>query len=163
MAFHSEYFPEVERRSVKQITAFQEKKLKVLLRYLKDHSRFYSGLFSKNKIDISLIKSLKDLEQIPVTTKDHLQSMNTDFICVPKEMIIDYITTSGTMGDPVTFAMTDRDLERLAYNEAISFYCADGSPHEIYQLMTTIDRRFMAGTGILSWYQETWGKHCARG
>lgn len=60
-------------------------------------------------------------------------------------MIIDYITTSGTMGDPVTFAMTDRDLERLAYNEAISFYCADGSPHEIYQLMTTIDRRFMAG------------------
>ncbi|MGE5424074.1 MAG: phenylacetate--CoA ligase family protein, partial [Syntrophothermus sp.] len=32
-----------------------------------------------------------------------------------------------------------------AYNEAISFTCADGSPSDIYQLMTTIDRRFMAG------------------
>ena len=41
--------------------------------------------------------------------------------------------------------MTDHDLERLAYNEFISFICAGGTPHDIYQLMTTIDRRFMAG------------------
>jgi phenylacetate-CoA ligase len=41
--------------------------------------------------------------------------------------------------------MTDRDLDRLAYNEAISFAVADGSENDTYQLMTTIDRRFMAG------------------
>ena len=49
------------------------------------------------------------------------------------------------MGDPVTVAMTDRDLDRLAYNEALSFTCADGSADDIFQLMTTLDRRFMAG------------------
>jgi phenylacetate-CoA ligase len=42
-------------------------------------------------------------------------------------------------------AMTEQDLQRLAYNEAISFACADGSSEDIYQLALTIDKRFMAG------------------
>ena len=41
--------------------------------------------------------------------------------------------------------MTDKDLDRLGYNEAISFTCAGGKPGNIYQLMTTLDKRFMAG------------------
>lgn len=55
------------------------------------------------------------------------------------------MTTSGTLGDPVTIALTDKDLERLAYNEAISFECAGITKDDILQLMTTVDRRFMAG------------------
>jgi len=45
----------------------------------------------------------------------------------------------------VIYAMTDKDLDRLAYNEYISFACAGGSSNDIYQLMTTMDRMFMAG------------------
>ena len=66
-------------------------------------------------------------------------------MCVGIDKIIDFATTSGTLGDPVTFGMTDADLERLAYNEAISFDCAGIKKGDIVQLMTTIDRRFMAG------------------
>jgi phenylacetate-CoA ligase len=102
-------------------------------------------MFVKNRIDISKINKLGDLENIPVTTKDDLQLRNNDFICVDKKRIIDYITTSGTLGDPVTFVQTDGDLDRLAYNEATSFACANCSDNDIIQLMTTIDRRFMAG------------------
>ena len=141
----SSFFPEIERSPVAEIRKFQELRLREQLIYLKERSRFYSSLFDKNSINISLIKSLDDLIHIPATTKEDLQQRNNEFICVPKHSIIDYITTSGTLGDPVTFAMTDKDLDRLAYNEAISFTCADGSPTDIYQLMTTIDRRFMAG------------------
>ena len=43
------------------------------------------------------------------------------------------------------FAVTDKDLDRLAYNEYLSFTTANGSPSDIYQLMVTMDRRFMAG------------------
>jgi phenylacetate-CoA ligase len=64
---------------------------------------------------------------------------------VPRENVVDYITTSGTLSDPVTFAMTESDLERLAYNEKISFECAGVKKSDIFQLMTTIDKRFMAG------------------
>ena len=65
--------------------------------------------------------------------------------CVPRSRIIDYVTTSGTLGDPVTFALTEEDLDRLAYNEAESFTTAGCTPEDVLQLMTTIDRRFMAG------------------
>jgi phenylacetate-CoA ligase len=139
------FFPGIERATSGEIQAFQEQKLQEQLHFLKERSKFYSSHFRRHRIDTGRIKQLGDLEQIPPTTKEDLQQWNNDFICVPKQKIIDYITTSGTAGDPVTFAMTESDLERLAYNEAISFTCADGSPDDVYQLMTTIDRRFMAG------------------
>ncbi len=142
--------PDIETKSLNEIKEFQEKKLPEILEYLKNNSKFYSELFKKNNIKISDIKTIDDLKKIPVTTKDDLQKRNNDFICVPRSKIIDYITTSGTLGEPVTFAMTDKDLERLAYNEQISFTCANGKPNDIYQLMVTMDRRFMAGLAYFS-------------
>lgn len=137
--------PKIEKASSLEIKNFQEKKLRDLLQYLERYSPFYRSFFKENDIQISEIKTLEDLRKIPVTTKDHLQQFNDEFICVPKSEIIDYVTTSGTLGDPVTFALTDADLERLAYNEAISFACCGVGKEDILQLMTTMDRRFMAG------------------
>lgn len=137
--------PVIETRPADEIRAFQEQKLRELLHYVQQHSRFYQNLFQANGIDVGSIKTIGDLAHIPVTTKDDLYKFNKDFVCVEPEKIIDYITTSGTLGDPVTFVMTDKDLDRLTYNERISLACADGSSHDIYQLMTTMDRRFMAG------------------
>jgi len=139
------YFPEIEKKSLADIIEYQGKRLQEALAYLQINSPFYKELFHKHAINTGKITSVKGLEHIPVTTKDDLQKRNDDFLCVPKSHIIDYITTSGTLGDPVTFAMTDKDLDRLAYNEAISFTCAGGSRADVFQLMTTIDRRFMAG------------------
>ena len=137
--------PKIEKSSIAEIKAFQEGKLKETLRYLNENSPFYKRFFKEHNIQVSAIKTLEELQKIPVTTKDHLQRFNDDFICVPKTEIIDYVTTSGTLGDPVTFALTDADLERLAYNEAISFACCGVRKEDTLQLMTTMDRRFMAG------------------
>ncbi|MCL2596899.1 MAG: AMP-binding protein [Paludibacter sp.] len=135
----------IEFQSQNEIKLFQEEKLQNALQYLKVKSPFYKNLFKKNKISIGKINHLSDLQHIPFTTKADLQLYNDDFLCVPREKIIDFITTSGTLGDPVTFAMTDKDLDRLAYNEKISFACAGIQSSDIVQLMTTIDKRFMAG------------------
>ncbi|MEC3906114.1 AMP-binding protein [Tamlana sp. 2201CG12-4] len=137
--------PDIEKASKTEIKAFQEGRLKILLTYLNKHSVFYKRLFNNHNIDIDDIKTLEDLSVIPTTSKDDLQQYNDDFICVPKKDIIDYVTTSGTLGEPVTFALTDNDLKRLAYNEAISFACSGINQDDVIQLMTTIDRRFMAG------------------
>lgn len=139
------FVPDIEFQSKEVIKAFQEQKMQEQLTYLQAHSPFYQKLFSAYNIDINKIKTLEDLEYIPFTDKKDLQLNNWDFLCVPKEQIVDYITTSGTLGDPVTFACTDNDLERLAYNEAISFTCAGLDQHSVLQLMTTMDKRFMAG------------------
>ena len=137
--------PEIEKASKEEIKTFQEKSMKKLLRYLDKNSSYYQRVFRDEKVNISAINTLEDLSKIPVTTKDQLQKYNDDFICVPKNEIIDYMTTSGTLGDPVIFALTDNDLDRLAYNEAIAFASAGINSDDVLQLMTTIDRRFMAG------------------
>lgn len=135
----------IEFRPISEINDSQNQKLIELLNYVDTNSIFYKHLFSKNKINVSSIKTINDLQKIPVTTKDDLNKNNWDFLCVPPSKIIDYVTTSGTLGDPLTFALTNNDLDRLAYNEQISLACATGTENDIYQLMTTIDRRFMAG------------------
>tara|TARA_B100000809_G_C15140162_1_gene532775 strand:- start:3065 stop:4354 length:1290 start_codon:yes stop_codon:yes gene_type:complete len=137
--------PEIELKSTQEIKQFQEDELKKLLLYLKDNSTYYQRLFNRQNIQISDIQTLEDLQKIPVTTKEDLQTYNDDFICVESSKIIDYVTTSGTTGSPVFFGLSDKDLERLAYNEAISFACSKVTKNDTIQLMTTIDRRFLAG------------------
>ncbi|MDX2442357.1 MAG: AMP-binding protein [Bacteroidales bacterium] len=139
------FIPEIEKKSVEEIKKFQEAQLPGLLEYLVKNSKYYQKIFLQNKIDISSIKTIGDLSKIPVTTKDNLQEETDDFLCVPKKDIVDFVTTSGTLGEPVTFAMTDKDLDRLAYNEYISFSCANTTENDIFQLMVTLDKRFMAG------------------
>lgn len=137
--------PAIEKATASEIKDSQERKLQELLVYLSQNSPYYKTLFAKESIEIHSIKSLEDLRKIPTTTKTDLQENNDDFCCVPMTKIIDYATTSGTLGDPVTFGLTDKDLDRLAYNEAISFACAGIKEGDVVQLMTTLDRRFMAG------------------
>lgn len=137
--------PAIEKASAEEIKAYQEIRLREALDYVAENSPYYKALFGKKGIEVASIKTLEDLQKLPVTTKEHLQEFNDDFLCVPRSKIVDYTTTSGTSGKPVTFGLTDKDLDRLAYNEAISFICSGVKEGDVVQLMTTIDRRFMAG------------------
>lgn len=137
--------PEIELQSKEKIISFQNDKLKYLLKYLQANSPFYKNHFALNKIDVDTISSVHGLSAIPPITKDDFQKHNWDFLCVDKSNVAEYTSTSGTLGNPVILALTENDLQRLAYNECISFACADGTPDDLYQLMVTLDRQFMAG------------------
>ena len=128
----------------------QEKKLQELLTYLSGHSPFYKRLFAEHRIDLTKIKSLADIGLLPTTSKEDLQQYNDDFLCVRSGSVVDYTSTSGTLGRPVTIALTENDLNRLAFNEYNSFLTADGSADDIYQLLLTLDRQFMAGIAYYS-------------
>ncbi len=136
---------DIEFEGPERIREYQEELLHVHLEYLRDNSPYYRRLFDSYGINISKIVHLEDLSRIPFTEKKDLQLYNDDFCCVPKRKIIDYITTSGTLGDPVLFGCTEKDLQRLAYNEKKSFMCAGLTEDSVLQLMTTLDKRFMAG------------------
>lgn len=128
----------------------QEQKLQELLAYAARSSPFYREWFARHHIDVTSIRTADDLSIIPPTTKEDLQRRNDDFLCVGRDRIAEYTTTSGTLGSPVTIALTHNDLDRLADNEYHSFLCADGSAGDIYQLMLTLDRQFMAGIAYYS-------------
>ncbi len=129
---------------------YQSQALQGLLAYLNSNSPFYRKLLQEHNVDINNIKGIADLPFLPTTSKSDMQEYNWDFLCVPKSYIKEYTATSGTMGRPVTIALTENDLERLSYNEQQSFVCADGKPEDTYQLMLTLDRQFMAG---MAYYQ----------
>ncbi|PUZ30361.1 phenylacetate-CoA ligase [Chitinophaga costaii] len=146
------YIPDIELQPAAAIRQYQEREVLHQIGYLQQFSPFYKAWFAQHGITPDSIRSLEDLTKIPPVTKDELQERNWEFLCVDKSKIAEYTTTSGTLGHPVVMALTDHDLQRLAYNEYISFCCADGTDKDVYQLMLTLDRQFMAGmayyTGI---------------
>ena len=144
------YLPEMAYQPKEVINTMQEQKLQELVHYLEQYSPFYKEMFASINICADDIKTLKDLQKIPTTSKEHLQKKNDDFLCVSRDKIIEYSSTSGTLGSPVTIALTENDLDRLAYNEYSSFTCAEGTSSDIYQLMLTLDRQFMAGMAYYS-------------
>lgn len=137
--------PDIQFASQQEIKAYQESLLAETLQYLQKHSPYYRRMFAEQGIDVADIRHIEDLAGLPVTTKTDLQLHNDDFLCVPRNEVIDYVTTSGTLGTPVNFALTESDLQRLSYNEYLSFTTAGCTRDDIMQLMVTIDRRFMAG------------------
>ncbi|MBK5273193.1 MAG: AMP-binding protein [Bacteroidia bacterium] len=144
------YSPEAAFKSKEQIKLMQEKKLQEAVSYLNENSPFYKKLFTQARFNVKGIKTIEDLSVIPITLKENLQQHNDDFLCVPRNKIIEYSSTSGTLGSPVTIALTENDLQRLTYNEYSSFVSAGGSSNDIYQLMLTMDRQFMAGMAYYS-------------
>ncbi|QED36982.1 phenylacetate--CoA ligase [Antarcticibacterium arcticum] len=133
------------KEPLSQIKELQWLQLKKQLVYLQLHSPFYKKLFKRDNIDINAILSYNDFSLLPVTTKEDLQEFNEDFICVPSEEIIDHVTTSGTLGKPVSLALNNADLDRLTNNELESFKLAGVKKEDVVQITTTLDRRFMAG------------------
>ncbi len=133
-----------------EIRKNQENKMHDLLAYLKTNSPYYQKIFREHKIDPDKIRHLEDLKWIPATGKEELQLYNDEFLCVPLSSVIEYTSTSGTLGAPVTIALTERDLQRLAYNEFKSFSCAGCGSEDIFQLLLTLDRQFMAGMAYYS-------------
>jgi len=142
---------------VAALKKLQEEKLQQLLAYVSHSSPFYKKLFSTHNINVSSVKTIEDLQLLPITTKEDLQLYNEDFICVLPEKIIEYTSTSGTLGSPVTIALTESDLDRLAHNEYCSFVTTGGQAGDIYQLMLTLDRQFMAGIAYYSGIRKMGG------
>jgi phenylacetate-CoA ligase len=146
--------PQIEKTSTEEMQAHQVARLRELVKYVQERSPFYKRLLATHEVQPDSITSLDVLAQIQPTTKDDLQKYNWDFLCVPRDQVAEYASTSGTLGRPVTIALTKNDLKRLSYNEFLSFACAGGTSSDVYQLMLTLDRQFMAGIAYYHGIQE---------
>lgn len=91
------------------------------LQYAASYSPFYKDLFEKNQLDLKAVKDYSDFQKIPITGKKDLETDNGQFLAVLSKEVIDHVTTSGTIGKPVSFFLNEADLQRLAQNEYHSF------------------------------------------
>lgn len=107
-------------------------------RYAAEHSPFYREKFRG-------IKSVPALESLPTVDKQVLSEQNLDFLCVPRERVVEIVTTSGTTGKPLLWMLTESDLSRLAVNERLSFECAGLATRDTVLVAVALDRCFIAG------------------
>lgn len=121
------------------------------IHYAVKHAPFYQKHFSAHSLEEL---NWENFRSLPFTTKEDLSQNNRDFLCVPTDQIAEYVTTSGTSGKPVTIYLTKKDLLRLGKNEKESFELTGAKAGDLFQLMTTIDKQFMAGLAYYLGVQE---------
>ncbi len=135
----------IEFRAQEEIRGLQEQLLRCHLTYLAEHSPFYRRRFAEAGVDPAAFLGLEDLHRLPCTDKTDLADHNEEFLCVPPDEIVDLCLTSGTTGQPVAMHQTRADLERLTYNEEISFRAVGIGSADRVLIAAAIDRCFMAG------------------
>ena len=115
--------------------------------YAKSHSPFYGEWFRG-------VKALPPLNEVPTVDKAVLSARNLDFLCVPRERIVEIVTTSGTTGQPLLWMLTEADARRLAWNEQISFKCAGLTARDTVLVAVALDRCFIAGLAYTTGLRE---------
>lgn len=126
--------------------------------YLLEKSPFYKEHLKWCNPSARAVETLGHFRELPFTEKDDLARDNMSFLCVDMADVRDIVTTSGTLGDPVSLYLTENDLQRLGRNEAGSFHIAGCTDADTFQLLTTIDKRFMAGLAYFLGVRELGGR-----
>jgi phenylacetate-CoA ligase len=134
-----------ESFSSEQIAAIQESAWSNLYQYVFERSPFYREHFRSAGLSPDVIPPLSEIGALPTIDKDCLSERTSEFVCVPDEEVVDVVTTSGSTGHPLVAVLTETDLNRLGYNEYLSFRCVDLTADDRVLLAVTLDRCFMAG------------------
>ena len=131
--------------SMADIEAAQQDAWQKAVRYAAEHSPFYRAHLARAGIAPGHPVSRAEITRIPTVDKDVLCRNTDQFLCVPREQIVDIVTTSGSTGEPLVWQLTESDLDRLAYNEELSFGCAGFTAADTVLLAVALDRCFIAG------------------
>ena len=129
-------------RSTEQIEIAQQELLRVHLDHCRCSSPYYRDLLAGV---IPQSATFKTLARLPFTEKVAFGTQNRDFLAVAPEQIVEIALTSGITGSPSTVMYTERDLRRIAYNEALSFAACGVTRKDVAMLTCTMDRCFVAG------------------
>ncbi|MEB3102548.1 phenylacetate--CoA ligase family protein [Ferviditalea candida] len=118
------WYKEIETASKEELNDIILFKIKNVVHYAYEHSPFYQRKWNKIGLHPSDINSLKDFEQIPITTKAEVREDLEEHppfgsnVCVPYTEVHRIHGTSGTTGKPTVFSFGKDDWERIAHQHA---------------------------------------------
>lgn len=134
-----------EHLSAEAIAALQEAAWRRTWDHVWAHSPFYRQHLRRAGLSPDEPVPLSQLHRIPPIDKTVVSEHSQAFLCVPRDQVVDIVTTSGTTGPSLLWMLTERDLQRLALNEWLSFRCAGLTARDTVLLAVTLDRGFIAG------------------
>ena len=98
-------------------------------------SPFYRERLEAAGVTPESIRSLEDVQKIPLTTKDDLRRRGPDFLTVPKTELVRLHASSGTTGQATVIYYTREDIEAWADLVARSMYMTGVRPGDVFQNM----------------------------
>jgi phenylacetate-CoA ligase len=110
---------ETQWLSEDELVAYQEKKIRQLIRHAYECVPYYRNLFKENAFTPSDIKSLSDLEKIPISDKNTIKNSNGYPDCMFSQSHsgrrVTFGRTGGTTGEPLILA---KDVNTRSYTWA---------------------------------------------
>ena len=88
-------------------------------RYVAERSPFYRELFRG-------LNGVPPLDQVQIIDQRVLSERNLDFLCVPRERVVEIVTTSGTTGNSILWMLTEADLRQFARDNLAHFKVPQG-------------------------------------
>jgi len=121
-----------ERMSVDELRALQLERLRWTLRHAYANVPFYRKKFDAAGVSPEDCRSLEDLAEFPVTTKDDLRdNYPAGMFAVPPDQIRRIHASSGTTGQPTVSGYTQADLDTWAGLMARSIRAAGGRAGDV--------------------------------
>ena len=129
------YSPEIETMKRSEIRQMQLERLKHIVRYAYENVPMYRERFDAIGLKPEHIRTLKDIENIPYTTKDDLRD-NYPFrlLAVPMKKIVRVHASSGTTGKPITCGYTRADLDNWSTCIARILTMAGATDEDIFHV-----------------------------
>ena len=129
------FSPEIETIDRKALREMQLERLKHIVRYAYENVPMYRRRFDEIGLRPEHIRTLKDIERIPYTTKDDLRE-NYPFgmFAVPMKQIVRLHASSGTTGKPVVGGYTRRDLDNWSTCIARILTMAGATDEDIFHV-----------------------------
>jgi len=105
------YNAKLEQMPREELTQLQIERLQSTLNRVYRNVAFYKESFDENRIDISTIRSVDDMRQLPFTTKEDLRkSYPYNMFAVPLRDIVRIHSTTGRTGRPIAIGYTRNDI-----------------------------------------------------
>ncbi|WP_043931009.1 phenylacetate--CoA ligase family protein [Bacillus sp. EB01] len=118
------WYKDIETASKEELDEIVFAKIKNVLNYAQEKSGFYQRKWAKDGFHPEDVKSLKDFEQVPITTKAEVREDLEEYapfgsnVCIPYSEVHRIQGTSGTTGKPTVFSFGKDDWERIAHQHA---------------------------------------------
>ncbi len=98
--------------SMEQVRAYRDRRLRAFVQHCVRTVPFYRRQFRRLGLDADAIRTIDDLQHLPILTKKEVQEHYAEFVseAVPKRQQL-IVHTSGTTGSGLRFATTSRALQ----------------------------------------------------
>ncbi len=145
------FFNDIEGLPWPDVLRLKEERLRVQLRYVAERSELYQKKFADAHVDVSRIKRLEDVQELPFTEKSELRrSLESGPIlgfhrAASMDQIVQIQASSGTTGSPAYVGLTRRDQYVWQEMGARCLYAHGIRPGDRVMHAFSVSRGFVGG------------------